>query len=116
MVNTDSNNLNIEAPIQAWSFGHVLTTLWNESNIQDKQQLLPVSNCSQEAAIMANGLGKTVEGLGCLIADDENVGSFKDRCDVANMLFGISRQLDLISGMMFIGMSAENRLNQIARK
>lgn len=92
------------------------------ANILDKLYACAVGNMDQEtikwladganhtAQLMAQNLAETVQGIGCLVADDKTVGSFRGE-DLPELLWGISNSIDTIQGLMLVGSRARDALD-----
>ena len=63
------------------------------------QYLSGIDGCAEE---IARRTAKLVEGLGCLIADDEQVGSFQSPASMASLLFNIAGQFNAVAGLLCV--------------
>ena len=63
----------------------------------------------------ARQLKEVTEGLGALIADDTDVGSFTDTDSVSTLLFHISSQLATMQGLAAIAHEAQYRARLAAK-
>lgn len=66
----------------------------------------------------ANEMRDVVKGIACLVACDEpaGAGSFREAGDVYTLLGMISRQFDLIAGMVAVAKEATWKADQIDRQ
>ena len=67
------------------------------------QELESLANLTELARDEARRMSVVVEGLACLIADDDAVGTFHDRGDVFKLLCSLSHSLDTIAAMTYAG-------------
>lgn len=56
------------------------------------------------------------EGLGCLVADGQGVGSFQNADECSRLMFFLSNQASLLSGLRVISDTAANRLQAAGRQ
>ncbi|MDC6177537.1 hypothetical protein [Ralstonia solanacearum] len=76
-----------------------------------------LSEATDRASVMAQNLGESVSGIGCLIAEDcfngreggTRSGALQDD-DLPSLLFSVADTLQTISAMTFIGSEAEFKL------
>lgn len=47
----------------------------------------------------ARGAAEVAEGIGCLVASDDDAGSFQDREQVSRLLFHVSTQFQQLAGL-----------------
>lgn len=112
----DANSISTAATsgLYPWSAARILTKLWEEADIKDPEALRGFLHCHEHAKFMLMDLQEIVAGVGCLINEDSGgAGSFQSRESVPGLLFNISRQLDVISGLLEIGEAAESRLKGV---
>lgn len=50
-------------------------------------------------SMQASNLAATVEGIGCLVASDENAGSFQEPGPLSDLLFGLSHQIEHLAAL-----------------
>ena len=90
---------------------NVFKTLWERaSDTLTEAELNWFADSLQCATRAATYLEHTVEGIGCLVCDDENVGSFKGGYDLTKLLFGVANSIGSIRALIEIGDSAQHRL------
>ncbi len=113
MATEDSTAIKTETQ----STGNVFTTrnamlkLWKRSAPSlTKEELKWFSQATESADIEIISLKETISRVGCLIASDEMSGSIQSRESVSDLLFLIANSLDCIYGLINIGISADDRL------
>lgn len=90
---------------------NLIQTLWEKSqdNLSQKE-LESFGNITDHAVMQADTLAEVIAGIGGLVCQDDNVGSFHGKQRVANLLCNISHQVDVLAGMMYVGTRAEDKL------
>lgn len=85
--------------------------LWEVAadNLSD-EQLEFFDGFADEAERECGNIAKIVMDIGCLVGADENAENFRGQDSVSTLLFSLSHQLDVISGMLLVGHSASDRL------
>lgn len=53
------------------------------------------------------------EGLGCLVADGQGVGSFQDAAECSRLLFFLSNQASLLGGLRVVSDTAAHKLKAV---
>lgn len=56
------------------------------------------------------------EGLGCLVADGQGVGSFQNAAECSRLLFFLSNQASLLGGLRLVCDSAAHQLKAAGRQ
>lgn len=93
-----------------------LTTLWENSKEKlTEDELRHLSGLSCHAAYVAENLYDVVEGVSCLVLNDESgkAGNFQSRNDFASLMSTIASQIDLIAGLVYVSGDAECRLQDL---
>ena len=79
-----------------------------------RDELEQCADVTNEAAIMAKNLSKTLETMACMIGHDEHGierrGYFQDAAAVSTLLSVIASNVDAIAGLTRLGDYASNRL------
>jgi hypothetical protein len=93
----------------------VIGFLYNHVCDLDVEQLKFLSRCSETASFMAEQLGSTVSGIGCLVSWDDqpgqaSAGNFREGRELSNLLFTIADHVRVISELAFIGSEASANL------
>lgn len=91
-----------------------MQTLWEKS--QDnltKDEIKSFGHLTDNALMQADVLAEVVTGIGGLIASDDDVGSFRDKQNVANLMFNISHQVDVLAGLLYVGTRAEDKVKMM---
>lgn len=57
------------------------------------------ANAVSTVSMQASNLAATVEGIGCLVASDENAGSFREPGPLSELLFGLSHQIEHLAAL-----------------
>lgn len=95
----------------AFSTSSAMSELWNRTADKLTKEELHWFSCSighaQTTAINASDAASQVA---CLVSSDTDSGALQHKESVANYLFHISEQFNLIHGLLDIGMSAKDRL------
>ncbi len=103
------------------SVENILFDLWERDRVDfSEEELEWFSRASEHAGMLAKDLGEVLEGLGCLIMDDEMrrekgepcVGIFQGN-RVPAILFLVTKNLDVMQGLIQVGDSAAYRLTQL---
>ena len=73
----------------------IINTLWSATDAEglSDEQLLALG-CVEDLACQLKNIAEAVLGIGCLVAEDEDAGSFQDAGSVSRLLFSLS---DVIS-------------------
>lgn len=93
---------------------NIMQTLWEKS--QDNlshDEIKQFSNLTDHALMHADALAEVVQGIGGLVQQDDEVGSFHDKREVANLLWNISHQIDVLAGLLYVGTRAEDKLKEM---
>ena len=89
----------------------IMFELWERAAPSlSKEELEWFSNASEHADTLTQDLQEVLEGIGCLVNDNDKPVSFQSSGSVATLLFNISRQLETVSGLIHVGDSASSRL------
>jgi hypothetical protein len=92
---------------------NILIKLWERaSDTLTDEELEWFSGATDHAENMIIPLHETINGIGCLVASDEQDGTFQSRHDVPGLLFSIANSLDTIQGLIHIGSAANHRLRK----
>lgn len=92
----------------------IMQTLWEKS--QDnltKDEIKSFGYLTENALMQVDLLAETVTGIGGFIASDDDVGAFKDKQNVANLMFNIAHQVDVLAGLLYVGTRAEDKLKEM---
>ena len=90
---------------------NVFTTLWERSSDTLTEAELEWFAGSLDCAnTVSKYLEHTVEGIGCLVCDDKDAGSFQGGYDLTKLLFGVANSIGSIRALVHIGDSAQRRL------
>ena len=102
----------VEQPIDAvCDTSNVIWELWKRTSDRlSEQELEWFAKATEHAQSEARNLRDVVQGIGCLIASDTTSGALQDTNGASSMLYAISAQLDIITGMIEIGSAANDRL------
>ena len=73
------------------------------------------NNAPWMAASLSRQLEELTEGMGCLVSDDTNAGSFQDANSLFGLMFFISNQAGLLAGLQQLAETVEVRLNVAQR-
>ncbi|WBL64756.1 hypothetical protein [Thauera sp. WB-2] len=79
------------------------------------EELRSLSQLSEHASTEALRLGDVLEGVGCLVDADEDIGgagSFRDKQGAADLLWSIRHHLEAIAGMALVGSEASFLLRE----
>lgn len=63
------------------------------------------------AEFQAVNLSSVIEGVGCMVADDDT-GSFSSNSRISDLLFSINSQLETITGLIHVSSAAAHRLSK----
>ncbi|MFP3638139.1 hypothetical protein [Paraburkholderia sp. SIMBA_054] len=98
----------------------VLSFLYERAKGLNAEELKFLSGSSQAACFMASQLGGAVSNIGCLIDNDANpapgalrAGNFELGDNVAQLLFSIADQVNIISELVHIGSECDFSLRQM---
>lgn len=75
-----------------------------------KEELHWFESLIDHAEFQGVNLSSVVEGIGCMISDDDT-GSFSNKERVSDLLFNINSQLETITGLIRVSSSAAGRLS-----
>jgi hypothetical protein len=76
-----------------------------------KDELEWFARASEEALRATRNLADVLEGIGCLVAaDDDDTGSFQSGESISRLLFHVAHSLDHIGALIHIGDFATDRL------
>ncbi len=100
-----------DSPLSSKTISNCFYELWEASaeHLTEKQ-LSWFAGFSDYAENQARNLADVVVGIGCLVASDDDAGSFQDKQAIATLLFSINQQLETISGLIHVSSSAADRL------
>ena len=92
---------------------NILEELWDKAagNLDQETIKWIAKGALDTARSMARNLAETIEGIGCLVSNDESAGNFQSSDDLPSLLWGISNSIDTIHGLMLIGWRAKDALD-----
>lgn len=61
---------------------------------------------AEQINLDTNSLAATLRGLGCMVASDEESGSFRSADDVSDLLLNLSNQVSTLNGLACIAADA----------
>lgn len=86
--------------------------LWEASaDHLNEEQLHWFSSLIELTERQAADLSYVVEGIGGMVNDDDNTGSFSSKKSISTLLFNINNQLETITGLIHVSSSAAYRLS-----
>ena len=94
---------------------HITQRIWEHAADDLSQEELEwFSLASDEAVRTSSNLAKVINGIGCLVADDDGpercTGCFQSAGSTSVLLFFIAQSVDHIGAMIEIGDAAKDRL------
>ena len=108
----------IAAPqMPTFSTATAMQLLWNKAarELHPHEMEWLANGASSQVQEDARHLKEVTEGLGALIADDTDVGSFTDTDSLSTLLFHISSQLSTMQGLAAIAHEAQYRARLAAK-
>lgn len=98
------------APLGAFTELNLIRKLWGHSKDRlDDDTLAWIRNGAVSTVSMqASNLAATVEGIGCLVASDENAGSFQEPGPLSALLFGLSHQIEHLAALSSLANEVAN--------
>lgn len=99
-------------PAGAFTTASALRLLWDKAGSKMSLGELQwvADGAASQVSCQTRALATTLEGLACLVANDEDVGSFQDSVSVSRLLFGLHGQLDALAGLSELAEDAHDRV------
>lgn len=89
------------APPETFTELNLIRKLWNHAKdrLDDDTLTWIRDNAVSTVSMQAINLATTVEGIGCLVAEDESIGSFQEPGPLSDLLFGLSHQIEHLAAL-----------------
>jgi hypothetical protein len=108
--NQTTESQSTQESLGAFKTSRALTMLYGHAApFLSDAELEHLAGATFQAEIEAANMAELTEALGCVIASDKETGSFDDL--TPTLLFQISNNYDLLSGLIQVGRDADFRLS-----
>jgi hypothetical protein len=103
----DATN-NTAATMPVFSTAGAMSLLWKKAAPELKLHELEwfADGAAEQINLDTNSLAATLRGLGCMVASDEESGSFRSANDVSDLLLNLSNQVSTLNGLASIAADA----------
>lgn len=103
---------NTPTKLPDFSTSTAMALMWEAAadNLQTHELEWFASGAAEQLNREISALTDVLSGVGCLVLNDEDVGSFQTAKSASNLLFNLSSQVSAISGLASIAADASYRV------